>query len=41
MELADAACWASLEQGDIDWFRREAAGATDLREFAVCAGLLP
>jgi hypothetical protein len=40
IDLADAACWRSLDGGNLDWFRREARGAADLREFAVCAGLL-
>jgi hypothetical protein len=41
IDVADLACWTSLEQGDMEWFRRESAGAADLREFAVCAGVLP
>jgi hypothetical protein len=41
IELADLLCWRSLELGDLEWFKHEAAGAVELREFAVCAGLLP
>lgn len=41
IDVADMACWRSLERGDVEQFRREAAEAADLREFATCAGLLP
>lgn len=41
IELADAACWTSLEDGDADAFIREATEGEHLREFAACAGLLP
>ena len=41
MELADAACWTSLEGGDVDAFIWEATEAEHLRDFAACAGLLP
>ena len=40
VDLADRACWTSLEAGDMDWFSQQAAGAAVLREFAICAGLL-
>lgn len=41
LSLADEACWALLERGDVEAFAREAAGARALREFALCAGLMP
>ncbi len=39
--VADAACWVLLERGEVSAFVREAADAAVLREFAVCAALLP
>jgi hypothetical protein len=39
--LADMICWAALEEGDVDGFRRCADAAITLREFAVSANLLP
>ncbi len=41
LEVADAACWALLERGDVDAFAREVAEASLIREFATCAALLP
>lgn len=40
MEVVDVACWASLDQGDLDAFERECRDGASLREFAMCAGLL-
>jgi hypothetical protein len=40
MDVADAACWNSLEQGDVGSFNQEATEAANLREFALCAKLL-
>lgn len=41
LDMADATCWAALERGDLDAFTHRAADAAVLREFAVCAALLP
>jgi hypothetical protein len=41
LELADALCWASLARGDPAAFDRQAVVGAELREFGVCAGLLP
>jgi hypothetical protein len=41
LELADRMCWRSLRDGDLQAFDRQAAASAELREFEVCAGLLP
>lgn len=41
LELADRMCWRSLHLGDLDGFAIQAATSAQLREFGVCAGLLP
>ena len=41
MQIVDAACWTSLERGDLAAFVRDAEEGAILREFATCAGLLP
>lgn len=41
MDMADAACWTSLERGEIDACVQEATEAAMLSEFAECAGLRP
>jgi hypothetical protein len=38
--LADGLCWESLRRGDSAAFDRQAAIGAELREFALCAGLL-
>jgi hypothetical protein len=40
LELADSACWISLNLGDAAAFHRQAILCADLWEFGVCAGLL-
>ena len=40
MDVLDAVCWASLEDGDTAAFERESRLGRELHEFAVCAGLL-
>jgi len=40
MSLTDVICWAALERGDSQGFRRYAAGACALAEFTDAAGLL-
>jgi hypothetical protein len=39
--LIDAACWDALTRGGIRAFACQAAIGAQLREFGVCAGLLP
>jgi hypothetical protein len=39
--LVDTVCWAALEVGDVQGFRRCADAAIALRELAVSAHLLP
>lgn len=41
LALADAACWTSLSAGDVAAFARQAELSAELREFGVCARLLP
>jgi hypothetical protein len=41
LELTDGLCWASLANGDPVAFDRQAVVGARLREFGVCAGLLP
>jgi hypothetical protein len=41
LELTDGLCWASLARGDPVAFDRQAMVGARLREFGVCAGLLP
>jgi hypothetical protein len=41
LALADAACWTSLLAGDTAAFTRQAKLSAELREFGVCAHLLP
>ena len=38
--LADGLCWESLRQGDSTAFHSQATIGAELREFALCAGLL-
>jgi hypothetical protein len=38
--LADDMCWDSLRRGDSAAFHSQAAVGAELREFAVCAGML-
>jgi hypothetical protein len=40
LALSDRLCWDSLERGDAAAFACQAAICAELREFAVCAGLL-
>jgi hypothetical protein len=40
LELTDSLCWKSVTRGDAAAFDRQAATATQLREFGVCARLL-
>jgi hypothetical protein len=40
LSLTEQLCWDSLNRGDTAAFTRQAAAATALREFGVCAGLL-
>ena len=41
LELADRMCWRSLYDGDLGRFALQAATSAQLRDFGVCAGLLP
>jgi len=41
LALADRLCWQSLSRGDVTAFTRQAKASADLRQFGVCAGLLP
>jgi hypothetical protein len=41
LDLSDALCWAALEQGDLDGFRRCAGTSAALADFGAGAGLLP
>lgn len=41
MDVLDAACWALLEEGDLQGFLVEAGNEVYLQQFARCAGLLP
>ena len=41
LTVADGLCWASLARGDLTAFERQARVGAQLREFGVCAGLLP
>jgi hypothetical protein len=41
LTLTDAICRLALEQGDVGGFSRHVSAAIALREFAVCANLLP
>jgi len=41
LALADGLCWESLSCGDVAAFTRQAKVSADLRQFGVCAGLLP
>ncbi|MGQ0548886.1 MAG: hypothetical protein ACT4PY_04360 [Armatimonadota bacterium] len=40
VELTNRVCWNALEWGHVATFVREVAICVELREFAVCAGLL-
>jgi hypothetical protein len=40
LQLADSACWNSLNLGDTAAFLRQATLCTDLWEFGISAGLL-
>jgi hypothetical protein len=40
LRLTDTICWAALEHGDAEGFRRCAGAAVALRDFGVNAGLL-
>ena len=40
MAVADTLCWASLSQGDVAAFNRQALVAARLRQFAICGLLL-
>ena len=40
LRLTEGACWDSLMRGEIEAFLREVAIGAELRQFAVCAGLL-
>lgn len=40
LDLINAACWASVTDGDTAAFSRRARIAADLYDFGVCAGLL-
>jgi hypothetical protein len=41
LTLADGLCWQSLSRGDTAGFARQAAASAQLRQFGVCARLLP
>lgn len=41
LDVLDAMCWASLEDGDTAGFERGSRLSEELHEFAMCAGLLP
>lgn len=41
LALADGLCWQSLSRGDAVAFSRQAEISADLRQFGVCARLLP
>ena len=41
LALADGLCWESLAQGDTAAFARQSRASADLRQFGVCARLLP
>ncbi|HEY7431505.1 MAG TPA: hypothetical protein VH641_12335 [Streptosporangiaceae bacterium] len=41
LALAEGLCWQSLTRGDTAGFARQAAAAAQLRQFGVCARLLP
>ncbi|MDR0346461.1 MAG: hypothetical protein LBI49_25755 [Nocardiopsaceae bacterium] len=41
LALADGLCWQSLARGDTAAFSRQAEISADLRQFGVCARLLP
>jgi hypothetical protein len=41
LALADGLCWESLSRGDTAAFTRQAKVSADLRQFGVCARLLP
>jgi hypothetical protein len=41
LALADGFCWESLSRGDMAAFARQAEISADLRQFGVCARLLP
>jgi hypothetical protein len=41
LTLADGLCWQSLSRGDTAGFSRQAAASAQLRQFGVCARLLP
>jgi hypothetical protein len=40
LDLIEGLCWASLRQGDVSAFGRQAGLAVELHEFAVCSSLL-
>jgi hypothetical protein len=40
LALTDGLCWDSLERGDTAAFTCQAAICAELRDFAICAGLL-
>ena len=41
LTLADGLCWESLSRGDMAAFARQARVSAALRQFGVCARLLP
>jgi len=41
LAMADSLCWQSLEQGDSAAFARQARASADLRQFSICAHLIP
>jgi len=41
LALADGLCWESLAQGDTAAFARQSRASAELRQFGVCARLLP
>lgn len=41
LALADESCWGSLSCGDVPAFATQASAAAELRQFAICARLLP
>lgn len=41
ISLTDAICWVTLERGDMTRFCRDVETAVALRQFTVCAKLLP
>jgi hypothetical protein len=41
LALADGLCWESLSHDDTGAFTRQSKAAADLRQFGVCAQLLP